>query len=402
VISSAGLRLALFTDSYPPQLNGVSLLLERLVGAVRERGGAVRVFTTTDPSAQSDPEILRWPSLAFWKYPEHRLALPAPWSVRSALRAWRPTIVHAASPFGVGIAGRAAARAIGVPFVASYHTSWSAYTAYYRLARLRNVAWAYLRWFHNAASRTYCPTRATEAELRAHGFTRTAIWSRGVDADIFNPTFRSAELRERLGADDRTVLAVYVGRLGAEKRLDVAFDGLRAATQQSGSRVVCAVAGDGPYASEYRRAAPPGTVFVGRLTGRALSEFYASADVFLFPSTTDTFGNVLLEAMASGVPVIGADVGPTRELLSAGGGVTFPAGDAMSLAARVVELADNPARRANLAARAVAFARGCTWQRVFDDLWSDYTRVIADASAATAPAAQPSLLNPLRPPTLPS
>ena len=402
MISAAGLRLALFTDSYPPQLNGVSLLLERLVGAVSERGGAVRVFTTTDPSAQSDPEILRWPSLAFWKYPEHRVSLPAPWSVRRVLREWGPTIVHAASPFGVGLAGRAAARAVGVPFVASYHTSWSAYTAYYRLTPLRNVTWAYLRWFHNGGSRTYCPTRATEAELRAHGFARTAIWSRGVDARLFNPTFRSAELRERLGADERTVLAVYVGRLGAEKRLDVAFDGLRAAAQQSGTRVVCAVAGDGPHASEYRGAAPPDTVFVGRLTGRALSEFYASADLFLFPSTTDTFGNVLLEAMASGVPVIGADVGPTRELLSAGGGVTFPAGDAKALATRIVELADSPVRRASLAARALAFARGCTWESVFDDLVSDYARVIAEASTASARAARPTLLNPLRPPTLPS
>jgi len=106
--------------------------------------------------------------------------------------------------------------------------------------------------------------------------------------------------------------------------------------------------------------------------------------------------------MASGVPVIGADVGPTRELLSAGGGVTFPAGDAKALATRIVELADSPVRRASLAARALAFARGCTWESVFDDLVSDYARVIAEASTASARAARPTLLNPLRPPTLPS
>lgn len=381
MISAPGLRLALFTDSYPPQLNGVSLLLERLVSAVRERGAAVRVFTTTDPSASNDGEIVRCPSLAFWKYPEHRLALPAPWNVRRALRAWKPTIVHSASPFGVGVAGRAAAHALGVPFVASYHTSWSAYTAYYGLSPLRNVAWAYLRWFHNGAARTYCPTRATEAELRAHGFAHTTIWGRGVDSDRFNPSFRSAALRARLGADDRTVLALCVGRLGAEKRLDVAFEGLRAAARQTATRVVCAVAGDGPHAAAYRRAAPPGTVFVGRLTGRPLSEFYASGDVFLFPSTTDTFGNVLLEAMASGVPAIGADVGPTRELLTAGGGVTFPPGDAAALAARIVELADNPTRRADLAARARAFASECAWEPVFDEHLLDYVRMTSEATA---------------------
>lgn len=147
--------------------------------------------------------------------------------------------------------------------------------------------------------------------------------------------------------------------------------------------------------------APPGTVFVGRLTGRALSEFYASADLFLFPSTTDTFGNVLLEAMASGVPAIGADVGPTRELLAAGGGVTFPAGDVSELAARVVELADDAGERRTLATRALAFARACTWDRVFDDLVADYMRVMAESAAASAPAGLETLLNPLRPPTLP-
>jgi glycosyltransferase involved in cell wall biosynthesis len=376
------IRLALFCDSYLPQLNGVSLLLQRLTSAVQERGGAVRVFTTTDPHAGENPDIRRWPSVSLWLYPEHRLALPTPASVRRELRAWQPTLVHAASPFGMGIAARAGANDLGIPFVSSYHTSWSAYTRFYGLGALRNITWTYLRWYHNGGMRTYCPTHAVQHELQAHGIRRTAIWSRGVDTTRFSPAFRSRALRERLDVDDDTVLAIYVGRLGAEKGLAVAMHGMHAVHRQRGRRVVCAIAGDGPYADELRRIAPPGTLFVGRLSGRDLSEFYASADVFMFPSATDTFGNVLLEAMASGLPVVGAAVGPTRELLGATRGVTFPPGDAAMFATRLRELADDPTRRAALAADALSFARTRTWDAVFDELFADYGRVLHGDSRA--------------------
>jgi phosphatidylinositol alpha 1,6-mannosyltransferase len=389
-------RLALFSDSYPPQLNGVALLLARLVDAVRARNGEVRVFTTTDPSARPDPDILRWPSIAYWGYPEHRIALPSPWSVRRAVQEWRPTLLQAASPFGMGLVGRAAARTLRVPFVASYHTNWLAYTDYYGFGLLRGIAWPYLRWFHNAGARTYCPTHAIEEDLQTHGVLRTKIWGRGVDADRFHPRFRSAELRASLGVDDDAVLAIYVGRLSAEKGLGVALTGMRTVQARARTRVVCAIAGDGPYASRYQAMAPPGTKFVGRLSGAELSTFYASADLFLFPSVTDTFGNVLIEAMASGVPAIGADVGPTRELLAEGRGVTFPRGDAEAFAAQVIALADDAERRHTLAEAALAFARRSTWDRVFDDLVEDYGRVIAGAAATISPApAQTALLNPL-------
>jgi glycosyltransferase involved in cell wall biosynthesis len=218
-----------------------------------------------------------------------------------------------------------------------------------------------------------------------------------VDAERFHPRYRSAALRAELGVDDAAVLAVCVGRLGAEKGLDVALAGLHEVQARARTRVVCAIAGDGPHADAYRQQAPPGTRFLGRLSGSALSELYASGDLFLFPSITDTFGNVLLEAMASGVPVIGADVGPTTELLTAGGGVTFPQGNAHAFAAQVIALADDPVRRRGLAEAALAFARRCTWDRVFEDLIADYTRVFAGAAPATAPAASSTLLNPLPP-----
>lgn len=378
--AAAAIRLALFTDSYPPQLNGVSLLVSRLVDAVRNRGGAVRVYTTTDPAGAEDADVRRWPSVAFWAYPEHRIALPTQPRVRRELRAWHPTLVHAASPFGMGLAARAAARATGVPFVTSYHTNWSAYSSFYQMGALSSAAWHYLRWFHNGGARTYCPTHAVERELAARGFRHMAIWSRGVDSVRFNPSFRSRALRERLGVPDDVVLTVYVGRLGAEKGLDVALKGMHEVVRAAPDKVRCAIAGDGPFAVEARRLAPSGTIFMGRLTGAALSEFYASADLFFFPSTTDTFGNVLLEAMASGLPVVGADVGPTRELLAEHGGLTFAPNDPAAFAARVLELVSNPTRRITFARNALAFARRRTWDRVWDDLMGDYCAVMQEGA----------------------
>jgi phosphatidylinositol alpha 1,6-mannosyltransferase len=370
------LRLALFTDSFIPQLNGVALLLGRLVEAVRARGATVRVYTTSDPAGAEADDVRRWPSVAFWAYPEHRLALPTQPRVRRELLAWRPTLVHAASPFGMGLAARAAARALGVPFVTSYHTNWSAYSSFYQMGALRGTAWHYLRWFHNGGARTYCPTQAVQDELAARGFQHMALWSRGVDSARFNPLFRSAALRARLGVTDDMVLAIYVGRLGAEKGLGIALQGMREVMQAAPGRVRCAIAGDGPYADEARAMAPEGTVFMGRLTGDALSEFYASADVFMFPSATDTFGNVLLEAMASGLPVVGADVGPTRELLAGRNGVTFVPGDAADFARRMLELVTDAGWRASLGRNALGFARQCTWDRVWDALVDDYCAVM--------------------------
>lgn len=375
--TARGIRLALFCDSYLPQINGVALLLERLRAAVHARGGAVRVYTTTDPAVDERDDVRRWPSVAFWAYPEHRIALPTQPRVRRELREWRPTLIHAASPFGMGLAARAAARAMRVPFVTSYHTNWSAYSTFYQMGGLRGAAWQYLRWFHNGGVRTYCPTKAVQRQLAGHGFRGTALWGRGVDSSVFNPSYRSQALRQRLGVASDSVLAVYVGRLGAEKGLDVALAAMREVAATPGPSMRFAVAGDGPYGDAARRLAPAGTIFAGRLSGRDLSEFYASADLFVFPSTTDTFGNVLLEAMASGLAIIAADAAPTRELLGERRGVIFPAEDSAALARRIIDLACNPERRELYARRGLAFAHGCTWDRVFDALIADYNLVQA-------------------------
>ncbi len=395
--AAAPIRLALFSDTYTPQLNGVTRTLERLVAAVRERGGAVRVYTTTDPGtaghAGADGNTWRRPSIPFWAYPQLRIAAPILGDAYTDLRAWRPTLVHAATPFGMGLAGRACARALRVPLVSSYHTSFSEYAKFYHLSALSAPGWAYIRWFHNSGVRTFVPTRAVLDELGRLRFRRLALWGRGVDGARFSPAFRSPAMRARVGADDDTVVVAYVGRLAAEKGLDVALGAIREILSRSSHdaegpqpRIVFAVAGDGPYTEHCRQAVAGEAAvhFVGPLEGRALSEFYASADLFIFPSATDTFGNVLLEAMSSGLPVIGAGSGPTREILAGGGGITFTPGDAHGLTTAILSLAADPARREVMARDGVRYAGSCSWNRIFDDLIGQYCDVIAGAGAIKA------------------
>ncbi|WP_309669120.1 glycosyltransferase family 1 protein [Gemmatimonas sp.] len=374
-VRADGLRLALFTDTYAPQVNGVARTLERLVAAVEARGGVVRVFAPFDPEGQAHDAVERFGSRAFWAYPQLRLSWPSSSRVEAALAAFTPTLVHAATEFGVGLAGRRAAHALGIPFVSSYHTSFVAYAEHYRLGLLARPGWHFMRWFHNGGLRTYCPSQSIVEEVNAHGFERTAVWSRGVDGERFAPRHRSSALRERLVQTKDTLVLSYVGRLAAEKGLDVALDALERVERARPGRVRWLVVGDGPYEAEVRRRAPQGTVMTGKLQGPALSEAYASGDVFLFPSTTDTFGNVMLEAMASGLPVIGADVGPTREQLQSGGGWLVPPGDAAAFARTIVALVDDRALVRDAARRASTFAASKSWDVVWESLLRDYVQL---------------------------
>lgn len=376
--SAEGLRLAIFTDTYPPHMNGVAAALGRLAHAVRERGGEVRVVTTSDPRAPAaESSVRRWPSIPFWAYPQLRVSAPPPGSLARELAAWRPTLVHIATPFGVGLAARRAAMALRVPLVTSYHTSFSQYAAFYKLGKLSAPGWSFLRWFHNSGLRTYCPSNAIRAELEENGFRNTRIWGRGVDMCHFTPARRSAEMRARFGAGPDTVVVAYIGRIAAEKGLALAAAAMRRLEGEKSIRFV--VVGEGPYEDRLRSLSPPDTVFTGRLSGASLSEAYASADMFVFPSTTDTFGQVLLEAMASGLPVVATDAGPTREVVGNEAGAFVPPGEDAALAAEIYRLATDPAVRSRMAAAALRAASARSWSAVFDDLVRDYNEVAKSA-----------------------
>ncbi|MCC7002403.1 MAG: glycosyltransferase family 1 protein [Gemmatimonadaceae bacterium] len=370
------LRLALFTDTFTPQVNGVARTLERLVNAVEHRGGSVHVETVDVPDVAWDARVSRARSVPFWAYPQLRIAAPSVRRAVERLSRWRPTLVHATTPFGVGLAGRRAARQLGLPLVTSYHTSFSAYLKHYKLSGLDGIAWPYLRWFHNSGRVTFAPSEAVRDELEQQRFHDVRVWTRGVDTARFSPRFRSAEMRQRMGATDGTVVVAYVGRLAPEKGVHTAIEAMRQVMTARGHTVRFVLAGDGPDEARCRAMAPEGTWFAGSLSGDELSAFYASADVFVFPSATETFGNVVLEAMASGLAVIAPDAGPTTEFAHEGTALTCPTGNPAALAASVHALLDDPVKRARLQQSAVAAAKLRGWDAVWDRLMSDYHSVV--------------------------
>lgn len=384
VPDARGLRLALFTDTYAPQVNGVARTLERLVGAVESMGGQVRVETVEDPAALLDRRVHRWSSSPFWAYPQLRIAVPPKSRAIAAMRRWRPTVIHATTPFGVGLAGRAAARALGVPLVTSYHTAFDAYLRHYRLSALDAVAWPYLRWFHNSGLRTFVPTQFVQRQLAAQGFEHLRLWGRGVDDARFHPRFRSAAMRERMGAGAGDLVVGYVGRLAPEKGIATALAALAPLSDTRSGRVRLAIAGDGPDEARCRAVAPAGTWFAGSLSGEELSAFYASLDVLVFPSTTETFGNVVLEAMASGVAVVAPDRGATTEFAHAQSAALFDAERPGSIADVVNGLLTQPERRAALASAGLTVAASRSWSAVWRGLVQEYLAVSAGRALRAA------------------
>jgi glycosyltransferase involved in cell wall biosynthesis len=297
-----------------------------------------------------------------------------------------PDLIHIATEGPLGAAALMAAASLQVPVVSSFHTNFDQYLSHYGLAGLEAAVAAYLAWFHNLTELTLAPSQAACARLHAIGVRRTAIWSRGVDAELFHPRHRNPELRQELGLTDGDVLLLYVGRLAAEKNLGALLDAYeRLPIASDGKAVKLALVGDGPLAPSLNARQLPGVILAGEKRGIELSRWYASADVFAFPSKSETFGNVVLEAQASGLPVVGFDSQAISERIEHGvDGILVPsAGD---LATALGELCSNRNTRSNMASAARRSAERQSWAAVFDDLEALYYRQLSARQISRAGA----------------
>lgn len=366
------MRIALITETFLPDVNGVVTTLCRLLEHLQTQGHRALVLAPDGaPESYAGAQVVALRGVPLALYPNVRFTPPQP-GVTEQLRRFRPDVLHLAGLVALAPAARFAAWRLGLPLIGAYHTDFPAYTEHYGLGSLKGLAYQYLRWMHNACALTLCPSSATLADLRTHGFRRLRLWRRGVDTRRFHPAFRSEQWRAAVGARPGETVMLYVGRLAAEKRIELLADALEGLPHV---RLVCV--GDGPArpALERRLAGRPAH-FTGFLRGEELAAAYASADGFVFPSDTETFGQVIQEAMASGLPVLAARAGGAIDLVRPGlTGELFTPGDATELRAHIRRLAADPARRAEMGRAGRAIAERSSWSCVMDELIGHYERV---------------------------
>jgi len=310
------LKIAFFTETFLPKVDGIVTRLTRTVEQLGAAGDQVMVFCPEGaPSHFAGAEIVGVPALPLPLYPELKLALPRP-AVSDALDQFQPDLVHVVNPAVLGLGGIWLAKTRELPLVASYHTHLPKYLEHYGMGMLEPLLWELLKAAHNQAQLNLCTSTAMVEELRDRGIQHTALWQRGVDTELFRPDRARPELRQRLlgGQSDSNALLLYVGRLSAEKQIERIRPVLDAMPQAR-----LALVGDGPHRQQLEKVfAGSATTFVGYLGGEELAGAYASADAFLFPSSTETLGLVLLEAMAAGCPVVAARRGGIPDIVTDG------------------------------------------------------------------------------------
>lgn len=376
------MRVAIFTDTYMPEVNGVARTLKRWADYLAGKGVDCKVFAPEPPGILSDAgssgNVERFASLPFFLYPECRLAFPGPLKLRQALREFQPDLVHVATPFNLGLCGIQYARKHGIPLIASYHTNFDHYLSFYNLLWMEKLLWTYMEWFHRDCRAIFVPSPTTRAGLQARGWdeSRLKIWSRGVDTSAYHPLVDRAEHLRRFGLENCPFLALYAGRLAPEKEVGTAIEAFGRFQREQCPDAVLVLAGDGPSAGELNEQCDREGVnarFIGFSALPELQRWYASADVLLFPSPTETFGNVVLESMACGTPVLCANAGGVRDIVRHGEtGLLCDAGDADSFAEGLALLRREDTLLVGMGRNALEYSIGQSWESVFEGLLDEY------------------------------
>ena len=369
------MKIAFFTETFLPKVDGIVTRLTKTVQHLVAAGDEVLIFCPEGaPRRYMGAEVVGVPALPLPLYPELKLALPRP-AVSEALERFAPDLVHVVNPAVLGLGGIWLAKTRGLPLVASYHTHLPKYLEHYGMGMLEPLLWELLKAAHNQARLNLCTSTAMVEELAGKGIQHTALWQRGVDTELFRPELRSEAMRARLHGshDDTGNLLLYIGRLSAEKQIERIRPVLEALPQAR-----LALVGDGPHRQQLERLFDgTATTFVGYLAGEELASAYASGDAFLFPSSTETLGLVLLEAMAAGCPVVGANRGGIPDIVSDGeNGCLYDPDDPTSLIRAVERLLGDPARRRELRQAARQEAERWGWAGATEQLRSYYRQVL--------------------------
>lgn len=360
------MRIVLVTETFPPEVNGVAMTNQRLVRGLIEQGHEICLIKpqrhdaipSTDPQLQIH-EVFGIP---IPNYAGLKIGLPMPGQLELIFEDYRPHLVHVATEGPLGLSALCAARQLGVPVSSTFHTNFQDYCADYGAAFLTRAMMAYLRWFHNACALTTVPDPSLIARLKNDGIERLEMLGRGADTALFDPARRSRELRASWGANEHTPVALYVGRAAAEKNIPLTIEAWQQARQKSPD-LQLVIVGDGPVRKKLQKLHPD-VHFAGMRYDEDLATHYASADVFLFASTSETFGNVVVEAMCSGLVVLTYDYAAGRQFIQSGqNGYLAPLNDKQAFCEIATEIISQPESWHSIRSAARQTAENYPWSR---------------------------------------
>ncbi|MBN1481698.1 glycosyltransferase family 1 protein [candidate division KSB1 bacterium] len=375
------MRIALFSESLPPNTDGVVKTLTKLVESMQEQNINFHFFSSVKPdeSYEWTRHVTKVKSVPFFLYSYYQMGLPFFEGISKQLDQFQPDIIHLCSPTLLNIYGLNYAHRKHLPVVTSYHTHFVDYFSYFGLDWLEPTGWAYLQWFHNRCHMTYAPSPSAVRELRRRGIRDVELWQRGIELDLFSPDLRDNELRRSIGAENKPIL-LFVGRLINHKDIDVlaAADKILKAR---GHDYKIVLLGDGPMRSTLEELLPD-AYMPGFVHGEALARWYASSDIFTFPSTTETFGNVILESFASGIPAVGVAAGGVGDIINheTDGLIARPK-DAKDFADQVERLLIHPDFARMLGQQARFTAQKYSWNIINNRLLDSYRAFISQSQA---------------------
>ncbi|MBU9723467.1 MULTISPECIES: glycosyltransferase family 4 protein [Bacillaceae] len=368
------MRIAIFSDTYAPEVNGVARTLKRYTAYLEKVGIDYKLFVPESSTPiPTVPQVERFSSIPFVLYPECRMALPNPLYINETLKAFKPTMIHVTTPFNLGLFGAHYGKKNNIPMIASYHTNFDDYLEYYHLQFMQKWIWKYMSWFHRPFEKVYVPSHTTKEKLVNYNVhPNIDIWGRGVNHLEFNPENKSNRIKEKYQIKEKNIL-LYVGRLSPEKDIRIVLETFFSLPEDIKKNTHLMIVGDGPLYKSLLSSKSNQITFTGFLEGKELAEVYASSDIFLFPSPTETFGNVVLEAQASGLPVIGANAGGVKNLIKDGQtGFLCEPKNADEFVRKTITLLAQDNFRQTFGKQAREFALEQTWERIFERLILSY------------------------------
>jgi len=378
--STENMRITIVTETYFPQVNGVSRTLGELVRFLTESGDQVQLIYPNYGETGVGEQVHTVRSIVVPFYKELHLPLPPFGSAHRAIHTFRPDVVHIATEATLGWSILRFALRRRLAIVSSFHTNFDKYSDHYQVGWARGLIWRYLRWFHNQTQETYVPSETTIRALESLGFERTVLWKRGVDSTLFRPDRAGRlDVRRALGWAPEDVVITYVSRIAPEKNVEYLADALAiVAARRPEVRIL--FVGDGPTRPILEKRLGPAARFAGYRKGEDLADHYAASNIFAFSSLSETFGNVVLEAMATGLPVVALRAGGVGDIVQSGttGMLVEPSEPPAHFASALISLVEDPARRRGMGEAARSFALSQSWDAIMGSLRHRYQAVVEE------------------------